>query len=223
MKEKIRYSNPYTIKEAIDIQNDLAKKLLLKPLTKAPNNLLALDCSYDLYNGFTFAVGVLWDIQKGKAIDIIKEKVRTTFRYITGLLSFREIPALIEVLKHIDNIELLLVDGQGILHPRGFGIASHLGVIYNIPSIGIAKSRLVGKITYTGNKRKGIIGEISFHGNNKAGILFSNGYKPLFISPGHLIDINSIITLLPNLFKNHRLPEPLFLADKYSKTVKNEI
>jgi deoxyribonuclease V len=223
MKNKILFNLPKNIKEGINIQNNLSHKVRLFPLKKDPENVLAIDCSYDKKEGITFVVGVKWSYSERKPIEIIHTSIKTSFPYITGLLSFRELPPIIRLLEKVNKIDLLLIDGQGILHPRGIGLASHVGILYDRPSIGVAKSRLTGDIKHFDPRSKGFIGDIYLH-NKRSGFLYVNkeNTKPLYISPGHLIDVNSIERILPRFFKDHRLPEPLFIADKVSKKIKNE-
>ena len=223
MKNKILFKLPKNVKEGINIQNNLRYKIRLLQLKKDPENVLAIDCSYDKKKGITFVVGVRWSYSEKKSIEIIHTSIKTSFPYITGLLSFRELPPIIRLLEKVNNIDLLLMDGQGILHPRGIGLASHVGILYDRPSIGVAKSRLTGDVKYFDSKSKGVMGDIYLH-NKRSGFLYVNkeNTKPLYISPGHLIDVTSIERILPCFFKDHRLPEPLFIADKISKKVKNE-
>jgi deoxyribonuclease V len=139
----------------------------------------------------------------------------TTFPYVPGLLSFREIPALLKAFEQLQQVpDLILCDGQGIAHPRRLGIASHLGLLLNCPTIGVAKSRLVGIHDEVpearGNwailhDRSEIIGAV---------LRTRLRVKPLYISTGHRIGLESAIAWVMNCCTRYRLPEPTRLADK---------
>lgn len=118
-------------------------------------------------------------------------KMEVSFPYIPGLLSFRELPLVISTFKKLVVVpDIVISDAQGIAHPRGFGLASHLGVVLNIPTIGCAKNRLVGIYNNPPNKKGGY--SILYYKDKKVGIVLrtKEGCKPMLISPGNLIDIN---------------------------------
>jgi deoxyribonuclease V len=140
------------------------------------------------------------------------------FPYVPGLLSFREIPALARALERLSaEPDLLLVDGQGIAHPRRFGIASHLGLLAGLPTIGCAKSRLFGEAPDPAPERGAtsdladaseVIGRLV---RTKANV------KPLYVSVGHMISLDPAVAWTLRLAPSHRLPEPARLADHLSK------
>jgi deoxyribonuclease V len=141
-----------------------------------------------------------------------EEKVVTvplSFPYVPGLLSFREIPALLACLEKIKTpIDAMLCDGQGIAHPRRFGLASHLGLILGMPTIGCAKSRLVGDHQQVG-VNKGDFVPLRFQGKPIGCVLRTRtGVKPLYVSPGHLIDTPSSRRVVLACLRRYRLPEP---------------
>lgn len=141
-------------------------------------------------------------------------RLPTSFPYIPGYLSFREYPALVEAWKKIENKpSLLMVDGQGIAHPRGLGIASHLGILLNIPTIGVAKNRLYG----THDTLSEEVGSgISLMANQKkiGTVLRSKQRcKPLYISTGHRISTHTATQWVRQCLRGYRLPEPTRWAD----------
>jgi deoxyribonuclease V len=141
-----------------------------------------------------------------------------SFPYIPGLLSFREGPAIIRAIQKLTTKpDLLLCDGQGIAHPAGMGIASHIGVLLNIPAIGCAKSRLVGDYQEPGIS-KGRYTDLILHGK-KIGVVLRtrDNVKPVFVSPGHLIDRNGALRIILQCVGRYRLPEPIRRADALSK------
>jgi deoxyribonuclease V len=143
------------------------------------------------------------------------------FPYIPGLLTFREGPVVLAAWEKSSlKPDLLMFDGQGIAHPRGFGLAAHLGLWLNTPAIGVAKSRLYGvhdevgllpgdqSLLYNEKDRARILGAV-MRTREKS--------KPLYISPGHLIDIENAVSFVRACCRGHRLPEPIRLADRLSK------
>nr|MCU0809385.1 deoxyribonuclease V [Candidatus Contendobacter sp.] len=132
----------------------------------------------------------------------------TTFPYVPGLLSFRELPAVLEALEQLrEPPDLLLCDGQGIAHPRRLGIASHLGLLVDIPAIGVAKSRLCGMHEEPPNQR-GAWTPLWAEGEIIGAVLRTRpGVKPLYISPGHRINLATAIQYVMACCTRYRLPE----------------
>ncbi len=130
------------------------------------------------------------------------------FPYLPGFLSFREIPPILEALNKLSRApDLLACDGQGIAHPRGFGIASHLGVLTGLPSLGIAKSRLVGRFEEPGAER-GSRTPLTYYRRQVGWVLRTRlGVKPVFVSPGHRVDLAGSADLALALTPKYRLPE----------------
>jgi deoxyribonuclease V len=147
------------------------------------------------------------------------------FPYIPGLLSFREAPLYIEAFAKLRHRpDLLLCDGQGIAHPRGLGLAAHLGLLFDLPSIGVAKSRLIGEYREPG-RRRGCSTRLVLGARQapavRAGatvgrvLRTQDGVRPLFVSPGHRIGIDAAARWVLALAPHHRLPEPTRLADQW--------
>lgn len=150
------------------------------------------------------------------ALDVVETRVvsrNLRFPYVPGYLSFREAPAVIACLRLVRTpIDVLLCDGQGIAHPRGFGLASHVGLWAGIPTVGCAKSRLVGAHALVNSKR-GRFGDLRYEGKRVGSVLRTrDGVKPLFISPGNLIDQGSCRRIVLACCTRYRLPEPSRLA-----------
>ncbi len=135
------------------------------------------------------------------------------FPYVPGLLSFREIPLLAEVLHKINKVpDLMLVDGQGIAHPRRIGLASHLGLLTGLPTIGCAKSRLCGEY-HEPPQQAGEYTELKDRGETIGLALRTRqGCNPVFVSPGHLIGIKESAGWVNELCRGYRLPQPVRLA-----------
>jgi len=140
--------------------------------------------------------------------------------YIPGLLAFREGPPMIETYKKLKRKpDILLVDGHGIAHPRGVGIASHVGVLLDIATIGIAKKRLVGD--YRIPDRVGESRPLLYKGKVVGNVLKSKkGCNPIFISPGNKISVESSLEIVKDCIREHKLPEPVRLAHNFVNQTK---
>jgi deoxyribonuclease V len=151
-------------------------------------------------------------------LEVIEEHVVTrpvTFPYIPGLLSFREAPIALAALQQVRvQPDLLMVDGHGIAHPRRFGIASHLGVLLDLPTIGIAKSILVGHATEPGE----LPGDATplLDGDEQIGTAIRTRprSRPIYVSPGHRVSLETAASLVLQCTRGYRLPEPTRLADR---------
>ena len=139
----------------------------------------------------------------------------TSFPYIPGLLSFREIPAILDAFKKLNIIpDLLLCDGQGLIHPRRFGLACHLGVLVNIPSIGVAKSHYIGKYDAVGLE-KGNWQPLIYQEKVIGAVVRSRtGVKPIYVSTGHKISLKTAINYVLKCTSKYPLPETTRWADK---------
>lgn len=138
----------------------------------------------------------------------------TDFPYVPGFLSFREVPAVLEALSRLQTRpDLLIVDGQGYAHLRGFGIACHLGVETGLPSIGAAKSRLVGSHREPGEKAGSRV-PLEYKGETVGAVLRTrDGVAPLYVSVGHRLDLDSAVTWVLACTRGYRLPETTRWAD----------
>lgn len=146
-------------------------------------------------------------------VEVIDCESELTFPYIPGLLSFREAPIIIDLFEKLSHRpELLIVDGQGIAHPRRFGIASHLGLWLDIPTIGCAKSRLCGEHAAVGEEAGSSV-ELIHDGQVIGTVLRSRtGSNPLYISAGHKISLENAVWWIRTCTRGYRLPEPSRLA-----------
>jgi deoxyribonuclease V len=144
---------------------------------------------------------------------LVEEPVR--YPYVPGLLSFREAPAIQAALQHLPaQPDMILVDGHGLAHPRRFGIACHLGLLLDCPAIGCAKSPLVGKFTLPADE-VGAWTPLEHRGERIGAVLRTRrGVKPVFVSIGHRVSLESAIRLLLSWCRSYRLPEPTRLADQ---------
>jgi deoxyribonuclease V len=143
--------------------------------------------------------------------------------YVPGLLGFREAPLYIAACARLTvRPDLLLVDGQGIAHPRGFGLASHLGVLLDVPAIGVAKTWLFGSYREPGRSR-GCSTRLVHAGRVAGRVLRTQtGVRPLYVSPGHRIGIREAAEVVVRLAPRYRIPEPLRIADQWARRLRSE-
>lgn len=198
-----------TTDEAVKIQKELSKSVELRPFEGDVRTVAGIDVSYDRGSDFFYSAIVLLAFPEMEIIEVASATWRVNFPYIPGFLSFREGPVVTEAFKKLKKKpDLLIFDGQGIAHPRRLGIAAHLGVILDIPSIGCAKSRLCGEYEEPGIEK----GDSSLlrMGDEELGIVLRSkrGVKPLFVSPGHRIDIAGAKEMVLACTGKYRLPEP---------------
>jgi deoxyribonuclease V len=213
---------PKDIKKARMIQDILKEKVRITPLKKNPEYVAGVDAAF--LNKKVIGVACLYTYPDIHLIEETYAVRKILFPYIPGFLSFREGPAIINAIKGLrKKPDIVLFDGQGIAHPKGLGIASHIGVLLNIPTIGCAKSRLIGTYKEPGLK-KGTYSSL-LYGAEIVGVVMRTKYnvKPLFVSPGHRIDIRGSIEILLACSQKYRIPEPLRRADFISKKIKREL
>ena len=144
--------------------------------------------------------------------------------YIPGFLAFREAPNLLKTYEKLQQKpDLIMVDGHGISHPRRLGIATHLGLHLNKPTMGVAKKVLVGKYTEPATT-KGAVSPLIYKDEHIANVLRTkDNVKPVFVSPGHLMDLESATDIALACAIKHKLPEPTRLADHYAAVYKREV
>jgi deoxyribonuclease V len=210
---------PKDIHGAWSVQEKLRERVKITPLKKAPSLVAGVDAAF--LDNKAIASACLYSYPSVEVVDTAFEEKKLTFPYIPGFLTFREGPAIVSALKKLKKRpDILLVDGQGIAHPRGIGIASHLGVILDMPSIGCAKSRLVGEYAEP-DSEKGDWSYLWYNDRIVGAVLRTrSGVRPLFVSPGHRIDLTGSITIVLNCARKYRIPEPLRKADILSRKLK---
>ncbi|MFH1735109.1 MAG: deoxyribonuclease V [bacterium] len=197
-------------KQAIALQEDLAKTIRIETLIMDRVRFIAgVDVSTHRGSKYFWASVVILNFPELELVEIQSARRAGSFPYIPGLLSFRELPVILDACKKLNNRpDLVICDGQGLAHPRFFGLACHLGLWLDVPTMGCAKSRLVGE----GNepaKERGSFSGLTFK-NRKVGALVRTrtNVKPVFVSPGHLTDVESAIEVILHCSRGRRLPEP---------------
>ena len=202
---------PATIEEAREIQERHRPLLRTMPLPAEPCLIAGVDASFSRYR--VFAAACLYRYPELVLVEQQTAVHRPDFPYVPGYLFFREGPAIIAALGKLKQCpDVVLIDGQGIAHPRGIGSASHIGLIMDIPTIGCAKTRLVGKFQEP-EKQKGSWSLLEYNGRTTGAVVRTqDGIKPVFLSPGHKIDLNDAIRVLLHCIGRYRIPEPLRCA-----------
>lgn len=199
------------------LQTELARQVQLRDDFARPLRTVAgFDVGFEDGGATTRAAAVLLDADTREVLDQQIARLPTRMPYIPGLLSFRELPALLEALAMLRQPpDLAFIDGHGIAHPRRLGIAAHFGVATGLPSIGVAKKVLVGAARMALHDMRGAFTPLR-HGPEQIGWLLRSkpGCLPLIVSPGHRVAMASAPELVMRFVTTYRLPEPTRLADR---------
>jgi len=207
------------IEQANITQQELAKLVIrTDQLPPTIRTIAGVDVGYEKDGDRLVAVVAVLEANDLSIIETTTYTGTISFPYIPGLFSFRELPPVLKALEQLKNIpDLIICDGQGIAHPHRLGLASHLGVVTGIPTIGCAKTKLLGNYVEPGNS-KGEFSELVDQGEIIGSVLRTqDGIKPLFISVGHKISIATACKWILKVCKNYRLPEPIRTADQLTK------
>lgn len=204
-----------TSSEARNLQEILKKNVLVKPLDSEIKTIAGVDVSFNLKSNWGIGGIVVLDVKTLAVLDQASYRGALSFPYIPGYLSFRELPLILPVFDKLSQRpDLILCDGQGFAHPRRFGLACHLGVALDCPSIGCAKSRLIGHHDEPASER----GSRSplFDENEQIGMVLRtrNGVAPLYVSVGHRITLPQAVDWTLRSTRRYRLPEPIRAAHR---------
>lgn len=195
--------------EAVALQQQLRSQVRIEPLTKVPRTIAGCDISFNKFEETVYAGIVVLDLETLETIEEAGVVSSAPFPYIPGLLSFREIPSLLEAWAKLTvEPDVVMFDGHGIAHPRRMGIASHAGLFLNRPTFGCGKSVLVGKYDEPAPERGSWSPMTHYRDVIGAALRTKNKVNPVYVSPGHLIDLNTAISLTLHCNGGYRLPEP---------------
>jgi len=208
---KLRNLHPWDVstEEAREIQRQLRERIVLKPPSGfKPRRVAGADLSIRWKRDRGYAAIVTLDAESLETVEEATAVVDVTFPYVPGLLSFRELPPLAAAWKRLRRKpDVIIFDGHGIAHPRRFGIACHGGLLFDTPSIGCAKSLLVGTHGPLGEKR-GATAEIEIDGEVVGmAVRTRDDVKPVYVSPGHLMDLPTAVELVLAMTAGYREPE----------------
>ena len=200
--------------EAVTLQKKLASQVRIAPLEREVRTIAGVDCAFS-DDGDIIAAAVLCDARTMEILEGTSVRRRCRFPYIPGLLSFREAPAVIEAVRKLTSKpDLLMCDGQGVAHPRGLGLACHVGLWLDVPAVGVAKSRLVGEHRQVA-PRRGNRTQLRYKGGIVGSVLRTrDGVKPLYVSVGHRLTFSEAIRWVLRSGRGVRLPEPTRQADQ---------
>ena len=208
------------------IQEDLRKKVIITPLPADPKDCAGVDVSYRGEWAVAVYCRVSWP--GGNKLYETSVVERARFPYITSYLAFRELSPMLSVIRKAareDQLaDVIAVDGSGLLHPRGMGIASHLGVVIDRPTIGITKTLLCGQMEQKELLPGGTLA-VEWEGRHLGVVLRSQrGHaQPVFLSVGHRIDVEGCVRVIRPLFAQHRLPDPIYWADRLSRALARQL
>lgn len=198
-----------TAAQAIAYQQELRHQIKIEALEKPIRIIAGSDISFNKYEETVYAGIVLFKYPQLEVIGTATAVSRTSFPYISGLLAFREVPALLDAWNQLDiKPDLLVLDGQGIAHERRLGIATHFGLVTDIPTIGSAKSRLRGRYEEPDNE---IFAQSPMYDGVEiigTALRSKKNCNPIFVSPGHLVSMAQSVEIIKNCVRGYRIPEP---------------
>jgi deoxyribonuclease V len=201
-------------------QQEMRRRLRLTE-TQTPQTIAGVDVSYRQSVGFAAYVEVDPVDREVRYSAAVQQAV--VFPYISSYLAFRELPILLELLRRVQSdrrlADVLVVDGAGIAHPRQMGLATMLGIAWEIPTIGVTKKRLFGRVDLAG-LQFGEVRMIEDHQAQPIGaavLPWKRTRKPIYVSPGHRVTIEQAVELVRRLLGHHRLPDPIYWADQLSR------
>lgn len=196
-------------------QAKLAKKVIIKDSFEKLELVAGVDCAYP--DDKVVAAIIVCDYKTMEAKEKAYSVVKSKFPYIPGFLAYRECHSISDAYVKLQlKPDLLILDGHGILHPRRFGLASHIGVLLDIASMGVAKQLLVGEV-------KGNIVYVEKEARGEMRVTREHS-KPVYISPGHKVSLKTSVKIVKDCTRfPHKLPEPLHLAHKYANEIVDKI
>ncbi len=229
MKIKSLHSWNLSYSQARDCQKNLASKVQLVPLKKPPKLIAGIDCAFSKDGKKIIAAVVVLKLPNFTPVETTTALRKVTFPYIPGLLSFREAPVCIAAVEKLKTKpDLFIIDGQGIAHPRRLGLAAHLGLFFDKPTIGCAKSRLIGRFeepplekgAYTLLKDKKGVKRDTQYETIGAVVRTRTNVKPVFVSVGNKCLLKDAIKITLVCAVKYRLPEPTRLAHQLVSRLK---
>lgn len=223
MKFELNHSHDWDVStaEAIRIQKDLASRVAEVPLRSTPQTIAGVDVSFRRrgYKDYAAQCGVaVLALPDLEVIDEASWVGDVTFPYVPGLLSFREIPAVLEALERLMIWpDVFMTDGQGLAHPRRFGLACHLGVALDAPVIGVAKTKLIGDFAGLDDDR-GSRTALMHRGEQVGAVLRTRkAVNPVYVSIGHRITLEEAVDLTLACAPRYKIPEPTRRAHQVSR------
>ena len=199
----------FSIEKARKIQTKISKRIVTEDRFSSDIKLVAgVDASYG--GGSALASVVVLDYDTLEVVEVKCDRVEEKFPYVSTLLLFREAPAIFKVLPKLESKpDVYLIDAHGLAHPYRCGLASYVGVIKKIPTIGVAKNKLCGKV----GEYVDIIAPVVEDGETiGVELITKRGEKPVYVSVGNMVSLNRAVGIVRHCTRNHRMPEPLRMA-----------
>ena len=213
MKVERLHSWQVSTAEALDIQRRLARQVSRSSQVITPRFIAGVDISAEKAQGMATGAVVVLEYPELELVETQVVQGRPNFPYVPGLLSFRESPLTLAACEKLSiTPDLILVDGQGIAHPRRLGLASHLGLLLNTPTIGCAKSLLCGHHEEPGFDASSYTEVVDKGETIGVALRTRPGVKPIYVSIGHKVDLETAIHWVLECCRGYRLPEPTRLA-----------
>lgn len=198
-----------TIQEATKVQLELREKVRIQPIDYPINIIAGADISFNKFSPWVYAGIVLMSFPELVPLGYSLVKKEVDFPYVPGYLAFREVPALLAAWELLpQKPDVLVVDGHGIAHPRRMGIAAHFGVVADTPALGCAKKVLCGSFEEPGITKGSFSPLIHKNEIIGAALRTKDKVKPVFVSPGHRIDLQGAMSIINQCVGKYRLPEP---------------
>jgi len=200
-----------TPREAVELQKNLRERVRVVPLAREIETVAGADISFNKFSPVVYAGIVVLRLPSLEVLEEVGVVSETKFPYVPGLLSFREAPSVLEAWAKLRiEPDAVMFDGQGIAHPRRIGIASHVGLLLNRPTFGCAKSVLVGKYEELAEERGSSTPLVDPKNGEQVGAALrtKTRVQPIYVSPGHLIDLAGAISLTLRADGGYRQPEP---------------
>ena len=213
----MKFSRPHIwtddVREAERIQDKYRSEVITKPEKTSFRLVGGVDVAYSKRDNSAFAVIVVMKVPEMEVIEKVRSQGEVTFPFVPGLFFFREGPTIFKALSRLKFVpDCFIFDGHGIDHPKGIGMASQMGIMLEMPTIGCTKKLLCG----TAEPVDSSVGDSApiYNGNVEVGraIRSREGVKPLYVSPGHKMDVETAVKTVIDLLRGYRLPEPLRLA-----------
>ncbi|MGQ9587296.1 MAG: endonuclease V [Thermoplasmata archaeon] len=201
------FETTYPLKDLRRRQRALKKHLRLAGFKNEVERLAGIDIAYDGDHGY--AAMVTYDYASGKEVDRTVVEGDAEFPYIPTFLAFREIPVIEPLMEHVDENTIVMFDGNGILHPEGFGVTSQIGVVFDVPTIGVAKKLLCGEVRVT---RQRNMQQVFWDGELRGSALRNDAASnPVYVSPGNIVSQDQALAITKKFMK-FRVPEPTRVA-----------
>lgn len=223
MKIRNLHTWDLTPREAVRLQRSLAARVRDQPPLERLDFVAGTDVSFHRPSRTMYAAVVIYDLREGTAVEWTHSVAPETFPYVPGLLSFRELPALLEAFGKIKHRpDVVLADGQGLAHPRRLGLACHLGLFVDLPTVGCAKSRLIGTHRMPAYRRGSSV-QLKDGGEVIGRVVRTrDGVKPVWVSVGHRLDLAGAVRVVLRTATKYRLPEPLREAHRLVNVLRRQ-